>query len=211
MSRFQMKKLRVYIDGFNLYHAIDKLNQPSLKWLNMWKLCEQHVRDGEVLDKVNFFTAIWPYDHAKQQRHKNFLAALRAVGVTVHEGNFKKSDRVCYKHERSCPFREEKQTDVSIGIEMVRDAVTHSADRLILVTADSDQVPTAKMINGLGVALTLIFPPGRSGEARDLGNLIPDRKELSVGQLSTCPLPRTVVDANGKAVAHMPAIYVPAL
>lgn len=203
-----MNRVIVYIDGFNLYHAIEKLDQPALKWLNIWKLCEQHLRPGEVLEKVNFFTAIWPYDQAKQQRHKNFLAALRAVGVTPIEGNFKRSNRICYKHDRTCPFREEKQTDVAIGIEMVRDAMAGNAERLVLVTADSDQVPTAKMINGLGVPLSLIFPPGRAGEARDLGNLIPDRKELTLGQLLTCPLPRTVYNSVGKAVAFMPALYL---
>lgn len=203
-----MNRVRVYIDGFNLYHAIEKLGKPELKWLNIWKVCEQHIRDGEVLDAVNFFTAIWPYDQAKQRRHKNFLAALRATGVAVHEGNFKRSDRVCYKHNRSCPFREEKQTDVSIAIEMVRDALSGEISRLILVTADSDQVPTAKMLAGMGVSLTLIFPPGRGGEARDLGNHIPDRKELSVGQLLTCPLPRTVTDLEGRPVAFMPAGYL---
>jgi hypothetical protein len=79
-----------------------------------------------------------------------------------------------------------------------------------LVTADSDQVPTAKLINGIDdVSLSLIFPPGRAGEARDLGSHIQDRKELTAGQLMTCPLPRTVHDANGKAVAHMPTLYNP--
>lgn len=203
-----MVKVRFYIDGFNLYHAVDKLNNPVLKWLNLWKLCEQHLRDGEVLDRVNFFTAVWPYDQSKQQRHRNFLNALCAAGVMIHEGNFKKSNRVCYKHDRTCPFREEKQTDVSIAIQMVRDALTGAAERLVLVTADSDQIPTAKMINALGVRLSLILPPGRGGSARDLGNQIPDRKELSVGQLLTCQLPRTVHDAEGKAVAHMPALYL---
>lgn len=205
-----MPNVRFYIDGFNLYHAIDKLEKPQLKWLNLWKLCEQNVRAGEVLDKVNFFTAIWLYDQEKQRRHKNFLAALDAVGVTIHRGNFKKAHRLCYKERRSCPFREEKQTDVSIAIEMVKDALTGAASRLVLVTADSDQVATAKMIAGIeGVSLTLLFPPGRAQEARDLGNQIPDRKELSVGQLLTCPLPRTVRDAAGNAVAFMPAAYIP--
>ncbi|MFO1241201.1 MAG: hypothetical protein U1E64_12690 [Sphingomonadaceae bacterium] len=28
-----MRRVIVYIDGFNLYHAIDDLGQPHLKWL----------------------------------------------------------------------------------------------------------------------------------------------------------------------------------
>lgn len=30
-----MRGVIVYIDGFNLYHAIDRLNEPSLKWLDL--------------------------------------------------------------------------------------------------------------------------------------------------------------------------------
>ena len=98
--------------------------------------------------------------------------------------------------------------DVNIAIRMVEDALNGKVQRMVLVTADSDQVPTAKLITGIeGVSLSLIFPPGRGGEARDLGKQIPDRKELSIGQLLTCQLPRTVCDAAGKAVAHMPAQY----
>lgn len=204
-----MTKVRFYIDGFNLYHAIEALNDPRLKWLNIMKLCKQHLRKDEELDEVYFFTAIWPYDQEKQRRHRNFLAALKATGVKPIEGNFKRSDRKCFKQNRSCPFREEKQTDVNIAIQMVNDALAGNAQRLVLVTADSDQVPTAKLIAGIeGVRLSLIFPPGRASEARDLGNQISDRKELTAGQLLTCQLPRTVNDATGKAVAHMPAAYI---
>lgn len=203
-----MGKVRFYIDGFNLYHAIEAFRNHRLKWLNFHKLCEQHLRPGEALDGILFFTAIWPYDQAKQQRHKNFLAALEAVGVQPVEGNFKRANRKCFKQDRTCPFREEKQTDVNIAIHMTRDALSGKFQRLVLITADSDQVPTAKLINEIdGVRLSLIYPPGRGPEARDLGNHIPDRKELTVGQMLTCQLPRTVYDSQGKPVAFMPAHY----
>lgn len=204
-----MKNVVVHIDAFNLYHAIDALGNPLLKWLDVWKLCERQLRDGERLSAVNFYTAIWPYDHTKQQRHKNYLRALRATGVTVHEGNFKKSFRLCHKHERTCPFREEKQTDVAIALGMARDGFLRLADRLILVTADSDQIPTAKILKGLeGLELSLLYPPGRKSVARELGSYISDRKELSTGLLLSCPLPRTVRDAGGQSVAFMPAAYL---
>ena len=32
------KRVAVYVDGFNLYHAIDELRDNQLKWLDLWQL-----------------------------------------------------------------------------------------------------------------------------------------------------------------------------
>jgi uncharacterized LabA/DUF88 family protein len=189
------------------YHAIEKVGNPALKWLNMKQVVQNILRPGERLDEVHFFTAVWPYEAAKQKRHENFIAALEAYGVHVHRGKFSKPQRWCERHARRCPFREEKQTDVGIAVKMLSDALAGRADRMILVTADSDQIPTAKALREIaGISLTLAFPPGRSQEARELGNLIPDRLELHPERLLECKLPRTV-RRNGKVIAIMPALY----
>lgn len=203
-----MSQIRVYIDGFNLYHAIDKIGDYRLKWLNFSVLSRDLLREGETLDEVHFFTAVWPYDSQKQKRHRNFIAAQKACGVFVHEGKFSKPKRWCERHQRSCPFREEKQTDVGLAIKIVSDAQAGAVNRIILITADSDQIPTAKLVNAMdGVSLTLAFPPGRSQEARELGDLIPDRFELKPQRLKHYMLPRSVV-VDGTTVATMPALYL---
>jgi uncharacterized LabA/DUF88 family protein len=201
-------KVRVYIDGFNVYHAIGEMENPSLKWLNHWKLAESLLRPQEVLDEVHFFTAVLTWNADKQKRHVNYIKALKAVGVTVHQANFKKSRKHCREFDRYCNFHEEKQTDVAIAVKLVADALSGDVSRQILMTADSDQIPAAKLVSGLpDVKLSLVFPPGRAKEARDLGNIITDRIELTAGRLGTAQLPRTVHDAQGKAVAFRPAIY----
>ena len=43
-----MSRVAIYIDGFNLYHSIDELKRPQLKWLNLWALSELIVRDDET-------------------------------------------------------------------------------------------------------------------------------------------------------------------
>jgi len=111
-----MSTVRVYIDGFNLYHAIDKLERPELKWLNLHLVGTNLLRANEVLDEVHFFTAVWPSEATKQKRHENFIAAQEAYGVRVHRGKFSKPRRWCEQQQRNCHFREEKQTDVGIGI-----------------------------------------------------------------------------------------------
>src|SRR6185312_17046739 len=94
-SRTDMNRVRVYIDGFNIYHAIDALKRPYLKWLNHRRLAETFLRDGERLDEVHFFTAVLRWNADKQRRHVNYLAALRAVNVTIHESRFTKVERQC--------------------------------------------------------------------------------------------------------------------
>jgi hypothetical protein len=203
------KRVCVYIDAFNMYHAIDALGDHTLKWVNLRKLSEGFLRPGEVLSDVHFFTAVLNWNHEKQLRHRNYLAALRAVGVTVHEANFKTAIRVCPRFSHKCKFREEQQTDVAIAVKLVADALLGVIDRAILVTADSDQIPAARFVQNLpNVSLSLVFPPDRKSHARELGSIIPDRLELTEGRLRNCPLPRTVFDSTGKPVARMPAMYL---
>ena len=208
-QEFPRSRVRVYIDGFNLYHAIAALKDTRLKWLNFWKLSETFLRPGEALVEVNFFTAVLTWNYDKQQRHVNFIKACETVGVNVHLATFKNSYKTCMSFDRECKFFEEKQTDVAIAVRLVSDALTGQFDRAILVTADSDQIPTVRFVAGLpSCKISLIFPPGRKSTARDLGLAIDDRQELLPGRMLTCLLPRTVFTASGKAVAHMPSTYL---
>jgi len=202
-----MTLVRVYVDGFNVYHAIEKLGDNRLKWLNYHQLSNSLLRGGETLDAVNFFTAVWKFETRKQKRHQNYIAAQEAYGVRVHKGEFAKPKRWCERHERYCAFREEKQTDVGIAVQMLLDASDGKQQRMILITADSDQIPTAKALAAMPhISLTLAFPPGRENEARELGDLIPDRFELKPQRLLPHQLPRSVV-VGGRTVATMPSVY----
>ncbi len=203
-----MSNVKVYIDGFNFYHAVEKIGDSRLKWINYRTLALTLLRPGEELIGTVFFTAIWRFNQAKQLRHMNFIAAQRHSGVEVIEGNFVTPNKFCAGQNRYCPIREEKQTDVAIAVEIVKDVMSGNIQRVILITADSDQIPTAKFVASVpNVSMSLYAPPGRLQEARDLGNLIPDRSEISVGRLLTCRLPRNLIDGRGRTIASCPAIY----
>jgi uncharacterized LabA/DUF88 family protein len=202
-------RVAVYIDGFNLYHAIDDLNKPHLKWLNLYDLSKKLLRNDETLAKVHFFTTIVDWQAGKQDRHETYVKALEAKGVVVSPGNFKRSHRHCSKNQTSCPFREEKQTDVAIGVNMVADAFLDIFDRVIMLTADTDQIPAVKMIKTHfpNKQITWLAPPGRMQETRELGNLIPDRAELTAGMIGNCRLPNRLKDAEGNVICTMPPAY----
>ena len=52
-----MTRIIAYVDGFNLYHAIDNLNRPALKWLDLNALITSLARAGETVTEVNYFSA----------------------------------------------------------------------------------------------------------------------------------------------------------
>jgi uncharacterized LabA/DUF88 family protein len=200
----------VYIDGFNLYHATCEYNDPSLKWLNFRSLASSLCRPHEILEEVYFFTAVATWDSEKEKRHRNFIKAQKAVGVTVVESKFKKSKKFCITSNLNCKRYEEKQTDVAIAVTLMSDAIKNRMSRAILITADSDQVPLAKTMKAIfpNIALTLSAPPGRSQMARELGDQIPDRKPLTLGRLHAHHLPSHVRDSCDRVAASMPQFYI---
>jgi hypothetical protein len=204
-----VKRVRCYIDGFNLYHAIEALNKPHLKWLNLRKLAESFVRDGEILDEVHFFTALSTSNGQKYKRHANYMAVLESVGVQVHRGEFQSVDRFCNRHEQMCPFQEEKRTDVGIAVKMLCDAFD-GTERFLLITADADQVPTLEAIAGRyrDRNVTLIAPPGRLSIARKLGSVATEYRELTEGQMTANMFARNVYRPDGKFLAAMPSSYL---
>jgi uncharacterized LabA/DUF88 family protein len=204
------KKVCVYVDGFNLYHAVAVINDARLKWLNFRSLGESYIRPGEVLNKVYFFTAVLSWNRDKQQRHRNFIAAQRAVGVEIVEANFKKVRKFCNAMNQYCSNHEEKQTDVAIASTLLADAFEDQVDRAILITADSDQIPLVRTFRRLFPQriVTLSAPPGRANMARELGDVVHERTPLTVGRLHAHRLPRDVLDADGNKVATMPALYL---
>lgn len=204
-----MKQVNFYIDRFNLYHAIDAKKDPSIKWICYKTLAESFLRNDETLGSVYLFTAVLTWDPEKQARHVAFIRAQEARGVIVIKSKFKKSDRACRFTDSRCRQYEEKQTDVAIACTMLRDALCSGVSRQVLISADSDQVPTLQMIRAQApqIEVTLAAPPGRETAARELGALARTRKPITVGRLQTCRLPRNVRDASGKTVATMPALY----
>ncbi len=93
------------------------------------------------------------------------------------------------------------------------DAYANLFDRMILVTADADQVPTIQHIRERfpGKRAMIAVPPGRLTIARQLCESAHEHREVKAGRLEACMLPRSVYDTAGRFIAAMPAIYIPAV
>lgn len=205
-----MARTFFYVDGFNLYHAINKLGDNRLKWLCLSTLARSFLEKQDTLESVVYFTAVMVWNKDKAQRHREYINALRATGVDVIESKFQTRTKFCNKYSRYCNFKEEKQTDVALALRVAFDVRALSAERVILVTADSDQVPLIDAIRDIDPTcrITIAAPPGRRRNARQLCDLADDHREISAGTLGTCLLPRNVSDDAGKKVAICPASYV---
>jgi uncharacterized LabA/DUF88 family protein len=204
-----MSRVYCYVDGFNLYHAIEALRRPDLKWLNLMALAQSFLEKKDTLCSVTYFTAVMKWNPAKAQRHREYIAALKASGVEVVESKFQKNGKYCNAYNRYCNFYEEKQTDVAFAVRVLSDAQRGICDRVLLMTADSDQIPLVQELRERcpTVSVEILAPPGRLRQARELCGVASGFKEISSGRLGTCRLARNVPDDNGKIVARCPAVY----
>ncbi|WP_162249657.1 NYN domain-containing protein [Altererythrobacter sp. Root672] len=201
-----MKRVIVYIDGFNLYHAINDLRKPHLKWLCLRALSESLLRKDEALKAVKYFSAYATWMPDRFARHRSYTDALISRGVILHMGQFKEKPRKCLSCGARWMGHEEKETDVQIAVHMVADALRDEVDRLIVISADTDLSPAIKMIavHAPKCEVFVATPPGRFGQCRSLG----PKLELTAGRLGRCLLPETVQTGPKKSVTR-PLQYAP--
>jgi uncharacterized LabA/DUF88 family protein len=195
----------VYIDGFNLYHALDDLREPHLKWLDLWALSEKLLRGDQQLVAVKYFTAYATWRPRSFRRHERYVAALESRGVTPIIGRFKLKTVRCYaKCRQTYTTHEEKETDVNIGVHLVADTLRDRFDRALVISADTDLNSAVALarLEAPTKRIDLVAPPGRMG--RNSAALF----EVTKGRVRSSLLPQQLVKADGKIV-HRPPEYDP--
>ena len=206
-----LKRVAVYIDGFNLYHAIDEIGRPHLKWLDLMALAKSLLRKNEDLVKVAYFSAYATWLPGPYNRHLAYTAALRLAGVELHMARFKEADASCRKCGATWKSHEEKETDVHVALTILEDALDDSFDRAIIISADSDYVPVVRKVRQRRPEkeVFLAIPPKRFSRARDLVKVCTGNFQIPASRVEMCLLPAVVSDANGAIVARRPAQYDP--
>lgn len=171
-----MAKVQCFIDGYNLYHAIDELKIPKLHWVNLWDLMKSYLPSNAELTHVYLFTAKPTHlNMPVQDRHSQFINAQKAYGVTVVEGQFKKKNLKCKSRKpgackHSFVGHEEKESDVNLAVQFVNDAHEDHFDIALIVTADSDLVPPMKFVKERfhEKEIWLISPPKKDIRSQEL-------------------------------------------
>ena len=161
----KLQKVSVFIDGYNLYHSVKSLNKPILKWVNPINFCKFFINiKQERIERVKFFTA-FPHHKSQdvQNRYFSYTKALKAQGIEIIEGEFKKKLSSFYSNNKKFTRAtfEEKESDVNLSISIVEDAFERISDKIIVITNDSDIAPAIKMAKEKNphVKIQIISPP----------------------------------------------------
>jgi hypothetical protein len=76
-------RVQCFVDGFNLYHAVEKIGASHLKWFDLRKLIAAFTDPKtHVLNEVFYFSAYATWRAVSYARHQQYVAALQATGVT---------------------------------------------------------------------------------------------------------------------------------
>ena len=162
-----MLRVSVFVDGFNVYHALDEKPQyHKYKWLDYRALAQCYVGGRETLTEVYCFTALATWNPDKVKKHRLYLRALEKQGVRIVMGKFKRKDRRCRVCRKDYRTFEEKLTDVNIAIHLFRGAYLDEYDKAILITGDSDILPAVEAVRDIFPTkpVGVVIPIGRRAE-----------------------------------------------
>ena len=140
----------VFVDGFNLYHFIHNHKRyRRYKWLDLNSLSGKFLPPSAAIQKIVYFSAYPFWNPSKVKRHQLYVKILESNNIVVNLGYFKKVKRRVNLLNR-CSIEilthEEKETDVSIGIEMILAAHRNEFDIALLISGDTDFRPAIKAI-----------------------------------------------------------------
>jgi len=202
-------RVSAFIDGFNLYHAIHDLGRNELKWLNLRALLENFTKKGlHELGDIFYFSAYADWLQEKRKRHLVYVRALKHFQVTPIMGNFKDKDIECRVCSNMWVDHEEKQSDVNLAVELVREAYKDSYDQALIVSGDSDLAPPIRLLKEIfpKKKVKVICPPGRF-HSKELGSLANKRAKIQIVHLESSLLPAEMATRTG--LITRPPEYAP--
>lgn len=206
------KRVAFFIDGYNLYHAIDSLQLPHLKWINLRKLAQQFVGSDQTLVQVNYFSARAKHTPLPtQKRHEAFIIACEQVAHACgYYGTFKQKWKSCKKCNASWPTHEEKESDVNLAVRMVRGAFLDEYDIAYIVTQDSDMAYSVKVVCQTGKRVKVLTPPGRP-HSNELQRIVTSKncRHIKLIHLESSLLDKEYRDEAGRIIVTRPREYDP--
>jgi len=229
-------RIGFYIDGFNAYGAfVDEcdrcreagLPEPHyLKWVDYRGIADYLLRSLEQnqgiqgsVQHIKFYTTLPPAEYTKEtvpkllngpriSRHRNFVDASVARGLLIHYGAFKDVPTTCPSCAHRYRKRVEKETDVHLAVDIVRDALRGDVDVAVVMSGDSDLGPAFQTVRAdTDVQLvSVVFQPRQA--SKNLVRFSHAQYRLSLGIVAQHLLPATVVKADGSTVLR-PKEYHP--
>jgi len=198
-----MAKVYFFVDGFNLYHALDcNPDYHKYKWLSLTRLAKAYLTGSDALVGIEYFTTLATWDLQKVARHRLFIKANEDDGVLVTYGEFKRKERRCKLCSRIFSTFEEKQTDVNIALRLFELAVQDKYERAIIVSGDTDLLPAVKAVQRTFPAkkIGVVIPIGRASE--DFKQQADFHHKMKAKHLNVSILPDPVVLKDGSSLTR---------
>jgi len=167
------------------------------------------LRPDDDIVAIKYFTAmVTGSTRSNQETYLKALATLSSVEVVL--GKFKKKRVACI--EPSCSHLgnrlfetvEEKRTDVNIAVSMLDDAYQNACDQFVLVSGDSDLVPSVSLIRSrFGKKKIIVYvphtpsPTSTRGFAVELRYAAHVNRDLPINFLAKAQFPTQIPDGSG--------------
>lgn len=212
-----MIRVACYIDGFNLYHALDDMSRATrradnhLKWVNLRPLMEVFTdKSVHTIVAIKYFSAYATWKPGPHARHLQYVAALEHHGIEVILGRFKEKDVYCQNCKNTFKGHEEKESDVNLAVHIIGDAFEDVFDHAFVVSRDSDLEGPMRAVRTKfpHKKIKVIAPPKRR-HSKELWALADGRAEIKEEHLRKCLLPQTAAKLGGAAAFSRPAEYDP--
>jgi uncharacterized LabA/DUF88 family protein len=214
-----------FIDGFNFYHSVQAAlkdrPQKRLMWLNLKKLCEQHLHvigRQATLAGVDYFTAIPLHlvsnpnadadAREKAIRHKLYIRANEAHGVSVYHGRIDPRGKELRKPDGAVsPEWREKGTDVMLACTVLERAQQDSFDLAVIISGDTDYLPLTPILQRM-FSKELRFGLPYKRETKLIKNESPLSFSLTIDAYEAAQFDQALQLPNG-SVLHCPKKWIP--
>ncbi|EBA14182.1 NYN domain-containing protein [Roseobacter sp. CCS2] len=147
-------RVRVYVDGFNLYYRL--LKHSRYKWTDLKLLSSELLQTGDVIERIRYFTAdVSPRagDPDAPTRQQAYFRALRTIPeLEIHKGTFlaKTIHRPVRGQEESYVYvrdTEEKGSDVNLASHLLMDGFCDTYDIALVMSQDTDLLEPIRMVS----------------------------------------------------------------
>ena len=195
-----------YVDGFNLYHGLRSKGLQRYYWLDLWKLTERFLLPNQELREVVYCTSRVKKNPPSRKRQRLYIDALEAFRPNIKTlyGHYLAKEIRCRRCGLTYLRHEEKMTDVNIANQLLIDAFDNKFDTAILISGDSDLVPSIRTIRERfpEKRVFTLFPPNRTSK-----KLISDShgfRNLNEKAIAQSQLPDLITNIKGKLIIRPP-------
>jgi len=195
---FLKRRAVLYVDGYNLFHALLDQKRREWLWLDLQALGRGLIDPMERLTGVVWVSAHKPQARARMEAQFRYETALRARRVRCLMGHFVVHGEHCRACGHGWSSATEKQSDVNLALAVADDVAANRVDSVYLLTTDGDHAATVRFVREAypDKRIVSVAPPGRLHN-RQIANWTDELVGIGSNLLAQSMLPDRLKTAKG--------------